>query len=86
MDRDINENVVDPEERKTPSTGQSDYGSSGDQRGRDPQQPPHHTHPPTQPPPPDQHPHKPQTNTHNHHHESPSGGAVGGESPNTQEI
>ena len=35
MDRDINENVVDPEERKTPSTGQSDYGSSGDQRRRD---------------------------------------------------
>ena len=35
MDRDINENVVDPEERKTPSTGQSDYGSSGDQRRRE---------------------------------------------------
>ena len=35
MDRDINENVIDPEERETPSTGQSDYGSSGDQRGRE---------------------------------------------------
>ena len=34
MDRDINENVVDPEERKTPSTGESDYGSTGDQRAR----------------------------------------------------
>ena len=35
MDRDINENVIDPEERKTPSTGQSDYGSSGYQRRRE---------------------------------------------------
>ena len=35
MDRDINENIVDPEERKTPSTGQSDYGWTGDQRRRE---------------------------------------------------
>jgi hypothetical protein len=35
MDRDRYENVLDPEERKTPSTGQSDYGSIGDQRGRE---------------------------------------------------
>ena len=35
MDRDRNENVIDPEERKTPSTGESDYGESGDERARE---------------------------------------------------
>ena len=35
MDRDPRENTIDPEERKTPSTGESDYGESGDARGRE---------------------------------------------------
>ena len=35
MDRDRNENVIDPEDREAPSTGQSDYGESGDQRARE---------------------------------------------------
>jgi hypothetical protein len=35
MDRDRNENVIDPEEEKTPSTGQTDYGETGEQRRRE---------------------------------------------------
>ena len=35
MDRDPSENTIDPEERKTPSTGQTDYGESGDARARE---------------------------------------------------
>jgi len=35
MDRDPSENTIDPEERKTPSTGESDTGESGDARARE---------------------------------------------------
>ena len=35
MDRDPSENVIDPEERVTPSTGQTDYGGAGDERARE---------------------------------------------------
>lgn len=34
MDRDRNENFIDAEERVTPSTGESDYGESGEGRRR----------------------------------------------------
>ena len=34
MDRDPSENVVDAEDRTTPSTGNSDYGESGAKRAR----------------------------------------------------
>lgn len=34
MDRDPRENAVDPEDRTTPTTGQSPYGESGAQRSR----------------------------------------------------
>jgi len=34
MDRDPSENIIDPEERVTPSTGESDYGESGEARRR----------------------------------------------------
>jgi hypothetical protein len=34
MDRDPKENVVDPEDRTTPTTGQSPYGESGAERSR----------------------------------------------------
>jgi hypothetical protein len=34
MDRDPSENVVDSEDRTTPTTGNSDYGESGAARAR----------------------------------------------------
>lgn len=34
MDRDPQENVVDAEDRTTPSTGNSDFGEAGDERAR----------------------------------------------------
>lgn len=34
MDRDPGENFLDPEERVTPSTGNNDYGESGEARRR----------------------------------------------------
>ena len=34
MDRDPSENLVDAEDRATPSTGNSDYGESGAKRAR----------------------------------------------------
>ena len=37
MDRDPSENVIDPEERVSPSTGSSETGESGDQRAREEQ-------------------------------------------------
>lgn len=35
MDRDPQENMIDPEDEGTPSSGQSDFGESGAQRARD---------------------------------------------------
>ena len=35
MDRDPSANIIDREERVTPSTGQTDYGDSGDERARE---------------------------------------------------
>jgi hypothetical protein len=34
MDRDPSANIVDAEDRTTPSTGQSPYGEAGDERAR----------------------------------------------------
>ena len=34
MDRDPSENIVDPEERVGPSTGENDSGESGQKRAR----------------------------------------------------
>ena len=34
MDRDRAENVVDNEDRTTPTTGNSDFGEAGDKRAR----------------------------------------------------
>ncbi len=34
MDRDPSANVVDNEDRTTPSTGESDFGDAGDERAR----------------------------------------------------
>lgn len=34
MDRDPSANAIDPEERETPSTSQSGYGTHGDDRKR----------------------------------------------------
>ena len=38
MDRDRNANVIDPEERATPSTGESDTGEIGEERRRQAEQ------------------------------------------------
>ncbi|MET0251629.1 MAG: hypothetical protein ABW203_05565 [Novosphingobium sp.] len=35
MDRDPSENVVDAEDRSTPTTGQSPYGEAGSERARE---------------------------------------------------
>jgi hypothetical protein len=55
MDRDPSENVIDSQDRATPSTGASDYGESGAERARaaEDKEPDRKTRAPQNPPSPD---------------------------------